>query len=198
MKWVAIILYTSMLFSIPGSAALLDPSEVVYLAEINDDKTLCESFDNNENISIEDAQEFLVETFAFIQSQYPSDISLYELKSKIIEMIKNHATDKNSFEKLEPVLCATIDRLIPNEKIFSMILIKSPLKQPTSEIEVPGCLIFGGTEIICGALLWLTPFKPLSLVLITDGFRRIGNAVDEKDRELREHPERQYHPPKYR
>lgn len=87
--------------------------------------------------------------------------------------------------------------MVPNEENSSVILTKSSLKKPTSEIEVPNCLVFGGAELICGALLWLTPFKPLSVVLISDGMRRIGNAVEEKDRELREHPERQYHPPAY-
>lgn len=198
MKWIAIIFfYGSTFLPIPIAATLLDPSEVLYFAEINDYKALCHSFDNDQTSCIEDAREFLAETFAVIQSHYPSDISLYALKTKIVEVIKEQTTNKNSFEKLKPILMVTIDRLVPNEENFCVILIKSPLKNPTSEIEVPSCLVFGGAELICGALLWLTPFKPLSVVLISDGMRRIGNAVEEKDRELREHPERQYHPPPY-
>lgn len=75
MKWIAIIfLYVSTFLTIPISARLLDPLKVLYLAEINDYKTICHSFDNDHTISIEDARGFLAETFAVIQSQYPSDI----------------------------------------------------------------------------------------------------------------------------
>lgn len=199
MKWLFLfILYTNIFFPLSGSSTLLDPSEVLYLAKINDYKTLYQSFDNNHNISRQEAQQFLLETFAILQLEYPSDVSIHELKIKIIEMIKIYALDEDLFNKLKPILRCTLDTLMPDEKIFSMILIKSPLKQPTSEVEIPSCLVFGGTEILCGALLWLTPFKRLGLVLITDSCRRIGNVVEEKDKELREYPERQYHPPKYR
>lgn len=195
---VLVFLLANLFFPLSGSATLLDPSEVLYLAEINDDKTLCQSFENNQNISIQEVQQFLLEMFAIIQSEYPSPISIYELKRKIMEMIKIYGLDHEIFNKLQPILCDTLDILIPEEKMFSVRLIKSPLQQPTSEIEIPSCLVFGGAEIVCGALLCLTPFKNLGLVLITDGCRRIGNAVEEKDKELREYPERQYHPPKYR
>lgn len=177
---------------------MLDPSEVLYLAAINDDKTLCQSFENNQNISILEAQQFLLETFAIIQREYPSPISIYELKRKIMEIIKIYGLDHQVFNKLQPILCDTLDILIPEEKMFPVRLVKSLLQQPTSELEIPSCLVFGGTEIVCGALLCLTPFKNLGLILITDGCRRIGNAVEEKDKELREYPERQYHPSKYR
>lgn len=64
---VLFFLFANIFFPISGSATLLDPSKVLYLAEINDYKTLCQSFDNNQNISRQEAQQFLLETFAIIQ-----------------------------------------------------------------------------------------------------------------------------------
>lgn len=198
MKWIIpIFLYTSTLSWLPGYATLLDPLQILHLAEINDSETLCHSFDGEDNISIQEAQQFLIDTFAMIQSQYPSDISLRELKGKIIQIIKNSAVDQYSFKKLEPIICATINQLIPDDKLLTMVRAKSPLEKSTSEIEVPGCVVFGTTEIVCGVLLCLTPFRSLSIPLIGDGLRRMGNAVEEKDKELRKHPERQYHPHRF-
>lgn len=198
MRWIILIfLYTVILFSRPGIAALLDPIEILYFAERNDSEALCQSFDNNEMLSIRDAQQFLLETFYVIQSHYPSDISFDELGYTAFEIIKNCAASRPYLKEMEPLLIAVIDQLILNENKSHIVLTKSPLKRPTSEIEIPASVIFGTTEIICGALLWLTPFRPLSIPLIGDGLRRMGNAVEEKDKELREHPERRYHPPRY-
>lgn len=189
MKWlIAIFLYTGTILSRPGLAALLDPIEILYLAEINDFETLCHSFEDNEMLSLQEAHQFLLEIFHVIQVQYPSEISFDELDYTTLEIIKNCPISRASLKKIEPILIAVIEQLIPSKTKSHVVLIKSPLKRPTSEIEIPASVIFGTTEIICGALLWLTPFRTLSIPLIGDGLRRMGNAVEEKEKELREHP----------
>ena len=63
-------------------------------------------------------------------------------------------------------------------------IIKCKSKKGKTKIdkEIPGGIIIGGIETICGALLWITPFRAVGAGMMVDGVRRMLNATEEESK----------------
>jgi hypothetical protein len=123
-----------------------------------------------------------------IKAKY-GNIDIPYLKETIKGFLVGLDCDKETIDEVSEVLNDIIDNIDNDNYLkkqshhFSVLHKNKRYKKEQIKKEVPPALIIGGLEAACGALLWITPFRPIGSFMIGDAMRRILNEVQEVSKE---------------
>ncbi len=200
-KLFIILIFVCVAHEFYVNANELNPSEIIQLVEDKNIQELIHVFDVQKSLSIKESKRFLKDIIAIIGHRYsmlqmPSvnklkdmvmiiireyDISLSLSLQSEIEWCFSLLTDDFMLYRQQNVnLFHTIyNQPLPLE--YRLIKCKSSKKDDKIESnqEIPDGIVIGLVETMCGAILWVTPFRNIGTGMMVDGIRRILNSAEE-------------------
>lgn len=168
-----------MCLLVPISGYSLSAFKFFYALETNNLEQVFSNIDVNSALSIKELSEFLQDIKEICEVRYGASISLAQLHQDILELCKQNVVNAEKFCKIEQFL----DKLFAPENIRLdpiCLFLRSNKKQKFffENRNISINIILGCIEIGCGILLWITPFRTIANILISDGCRRMLNEVE--------------------
>ncbi|MGL4348918.1 MAG: hypothetical protein ACRCSV_05665 [Chlamydiales bacterium] len=177
MKIASIVVIIYLL--IPVSSYSLNASKFFNALETNNIGKILRKIDINSTVSIKEISKFFEDSKEICEVRYGVSISLFQVQQDILEICKQNMSNVEDFFTIERFIAEVFDpkNTHSNSQYISLASARKK-KFFFEEKNIPIHIIFGCIEIGCGILLWLTPFKSIGNILISDGCRRMLNEVE--------------------
>lgn len=163
----------------PISVYSLNASKFFTALESRNMDQVFKNIDVRSVVSIKEISKFFQDMKEICEVRYGVSISLVQLQQDIIEICKQSIVNPVNFDKIE---CFLEELFSPeNINLDSLCLFLASNKKQKSFFEdknISMNIILGCIEIGCGLLLWITPFRTIGNILLTDGCRRMLNEVE--------------------
>lgn len=178
--WTILLL---VFLSIPGLSYSLNASKFLNALETNNVEYILSKLDVNSNTSAKEIRDFFHTIKETCEKRYDISISLSEIQRDILEICRKNISNTDYLLKVEIFLNQVFHSENMNPHSQSIFLMSSKkYKNSFEDKDIPISILLGCVEIGCGALLWITPFRPIGTFLICDGCRRMFNEVEIVDK----------------
>lgn len=177
MRVIFTIIALYLLVPIGGYA--LNAFKFFHALETNNLEQVFKNIQVNSTLSIKEISEFLQDIKEICEVRYGVSISLEQLQQDMFELCKQNIGNAEDFSKIEQFLDELFDPV--NIRLHPGCLFLAFTKKQKKIFEnntIPLHIIIGCIEIGCGILLWITPFRTIGNILISDGCRRLLNEVE--------------------
>jgi len=196
MKYLLTLCITVCMYS--TSAFALHPLETIYLAESQEHEKVVHSFNDLDNLSLEDLQRYFADMIMIIRYRYDQTIpSIEELKKTILCYVENEIVDPDVLHKIEYSIDLLMKECVADELAplsFCKVKESRDLLQDRDKKngEIKGGVAIGLVQMLCGSLLFIIPpLRAVGVALVTQGFDRMLSATEKQGQENQQRREQQ-------
>lgn len=171
--WVILL---SIFLSIPELSYSLNASKFLDALETNNIEHILSKLDVNSNTSSKEILDFFHAIKEICEKRYDISISLFQIQQDILDVCRENISNIDYLFKVEIFLNELFNT--ENINLHSQSIFLMSEKNYFEGKDIPVSILLGCVEIGCGALLWITPFRPIGTFLVCDGCRRMFNEVE--------------------
>lgn len=171
--WVILL---TIFLSIPELSYSLNAPKFLDALETNNIEHILSKLDVNPDTSSKEILDFFHTIKEICEKRYDISISLFDIQQDILDVCRENISNTDCLFTIEIFLNELFDP--ENINLHSQSIFLMSEKNYFENKNIPVSILLGCVEIGCGALLWITPFRPIGTFLVCDGCRRMFNEVE--------------------